>query len=69
MSAFSNILTGEEEDLVKIFYCFHTKENLDDNKNNLASVAKKLKLRPEQLIISFGFNQNSKGLDEIFSVL
>jgi hypothetical protein len=69
MSTFSDILTGEEEDLVKIFYCFHTKENLDDNKNNLASVAKKLKLRPEQLIISFGFNQNSKGLDEIFSVL
>ncbi len=69
MSTFSDILTGEEEDLVKIFYSFQTKENPDDNKNNLAAVAKKLKLRPEQLIISFGFNQNSKGLDEIYSVL
>ncbi len=69
MSTFSDILTGEEEDLVKIFYSFQTKENPDDNKNNLAAVAKKLKLRPEQIIISFGFNQNSKGLDEIYSVL
>jgi len=69
MSTFSDILTGEEEDLVKIFYSFQAKENPDDNKNNLAAVAKKLKIRPEQLIISFGFNQNSKGLDEIVSVL
>jgi len=69
MSTFIDILTGEEEDLVKIFYSFQTKENPDDSKNNLAAVAKKLKLRPEQLIISFGFNQNSKGLDEIYSVL
>ncbi len=70
MSTFCDILKGEEEDLVKIFYSFHVKGNQDDNdKNNLVSVAKKLKLKPEQLIISFGFNQNSKGLDEIFSVL
>jgi len=69
MTTFSDILTGEEEDLVKIFYSFQAKENPDDNKNNLAAVAKKLKLRPEQLIISFGFNKNSKGLDEIYSVL
>ncbi len=69
MSTFNDILTGEEEDLVKIFYSFQTNENPDDNKNNLAAVAKKLKLRPEQLIVSFGFNQNSKGLDEIYSVL
>jgi len=69
MTTFSDILTGEEEDLVKIFYSFQAKDNPDDNKNNLAAVAKKLKLRPEQLIISFGFNKNSKGLDEIYSVL
>jgi len=69
MTTFSDILTGEEEDLVKIFYSFHAKENLDDNKNNLASVAKKLKLKSEQLIVSFGFNRYSKGLDEIHSVL
>jgi len=69
MTTFSDILTGEEEDLVKIFYSFQAKKNSNDNKNKLASVTKKLKLRPEQLIISFGFNQHSKGLDEIFSVL
>jgi len=69
MTTFSDILTGEEEDLVKIFYSFQAKESPDDNKNNLAAIAKKLKLRPEQLIISFGFNKNSKGLDEIYSVL
>ena len=69
MPTFSDILTGKEEDLVKIFYSFQTKGSPDDNKKNLAAVAKKLKLRPEQIIISFGFNQNSKALDEIFSVL
>jgi len=69
MTTFSDILTGKEEDLVKIFYGFQAKENQDDNNNNLAAVAKELKLRPEQLIISFGFNKNSKGLDEIHSVL
>ena len=69
MTTFSDILTGEEEDLVKIFYSFQAKENPDDNRNNLAAVAKKLKLSPEQLIISFGFNRNSKGLDEIYTVL
>jgi len=69
MSTFSDILTGEEEDLVKIFYSFRAKENPDDNKKNLASAAKKLKLKPAQVILALGFNGNIKNLDEIYTAL
>jgi hypothetical protein len=69
MSMFSDILTGEEEDLVKVFYSFRAKENPDDNKNNLASAAKKLKLKPAQLILALGFNRNIKNLVEIYTAL
>jgi len=69
MPIFSDILTGEEEDLVKIFYNFRSDYGTDNNQNHLASAAKKLNLKPEQLTIALGFNQNARGLDEIFSVL
>lgn len=69
MSTFNDILTGEEEDLVKIFYNLRPEKDLDDKKDYLASAAKKLKIKPEQLIVSLGFNRHVKGLDEIFSVL
>jgi len=69
MSTFSDILTGEEEDLVKIFYSFRAKENPDDNKKNLATAAKKLKLKPAQIILALGFNGNIKNLDEIYTAL
>jgi hypothetical protein len=69
MSTFNDILMGEEEDLVKIFFNLKTGKDLENDKDNLALAAKKLKLKPEQLVVSLGFNQNSKGLDEIFSML
>ena len=69
MSAFSNILTGEEEDLVKMFYNFRADDDLDNKQKKLASAAKKLRLKPEQLTIALGFNQNVRGLDEIYSIL
>ena len=69
MSTFSDILTGEEEDLVKIFYSFRAKENPDDNKKNLATAAKKLKLKPAQVIFALGFNGNIRNLDEIYTAL
>ena len=69
MSAFSDILTGEEEDLVKIFYNFRADDGPDNSQKNLALAAKKLKLRPEQLTIALGFNQNARKLHEIFSIL
>ncbi len=69
MSTFNDILTGEEEDLVKIFYIFKKKDDLDDNNTNLASTAKKLKLQPEQLTVALGFNRKARGLDDIASVL
>jgi len=69
MSTFSDILTGEEEDLVKMFYNFRAEEDPDNKQKNLASAAKKIKLKPAQLIFALGFNKNAKGLDEIFSVL
>ena len=48
MSAFSDILTGEEEDLVKMFYNFRTDDDPDNNQKMLASAAK-----------NSGSNQNS----------
>lgn len=69
MSTFNDILTGEEEDLLKIFYIFKEKDGPDDNHTNLASVAKKLKLQPEQLTLALGFNRKARGLNDIFSVL
>ena len=55
MSMFNNILTGAEEDLVKIFYNFRTKDDSEDNKNNLILAAKKFKLHPHQLVFALGF--------------
>ena len=69
MPTFSDILTGEEEDLVKIFYSFRAQKNPDDNKNNLAAAAKKLKLKPAQVILALGFNGNIKNLSEIYTAL
>ncbi|MFT5425785.1 MAG: hypothetical protein ACI9ZT_000718 [Gammaproteobacteria bacterium] len=69
MSTFNDILIGEEEDLVKIFYTFKKKDDPEGNNINLASAAKKLKLQPEKLTIALGFNRNAKGLGDIFSVL
>jgi hypothetical protein len=69
MSTFSDVLTGEEEDLVKIFYSFRAKENPDDNKKNLAAAAKKIKLKPAQVILALGFNVSIKNLDEIYTAL
>jgi hypothetical protein len=69
MSIFKDILTGEEEDLVKIFYIFKKNDDRGDNNTILSSIAKKLKLQPEQLTLALGFNQKVRGLDDIFSVL
>ncbi len=69
MSMFNNILTGAEEDLVKIFYNFRTKDDSEDKKNNLILAAKKFKLHPEQLVFALGFNQKTRELEEIFTSL
>jgi len=69
MSMFNNILTGAEEDLVKIFYNFLTKDDSEDKKNNLILAAKKFRLNPEQLVLSLGFNQKTRELEEIFTSL
>lgn len=69
MSMFNDILTGEEEDLVKIFYIFKNKDDPDGNNTSLVSAAKKFKLQPAQLTFALGFNLKAKGLDDISSVL
>jgi len=69
MSMFNNILTGAEEDLVKIFYNFRTKDDSEDKKNNLILAAKKFKLHPDQLVFALGFNQKTRELEEIFTSL
>jgi len=69
MSKFNDILTGSEENLVKIFYNFRIKDDSEDKKNNLTLAAKKLRLNPEQLVFALGFNQKTRELDEIFTSL
>lgn len=69
MSIFNDILTGEDEELVKIFYKTREKDSTDKKKNSLATAARKLKLKPQQLTFALGFNKNIRQLDEIFSVL
>lgn len=69
MPTFHDIVTGEEEDLTKLFYSFRGKENLEDNKNNLATAATKFKLKLEKLILALGFNPHIKRLEWILTVL
>jgi len=69
MQMFNNILTGSEENLVKIFYNFRIKDDSEDKKNNLVLAAKKFKLNPEQLVFALGFNQKTRELGEIFTSL
>ncbi len=69
MPTFNDILTGEDEDLVKIFYKSRAKDGADKKKTNLAAAARKLKLKPQQLTFALGFNKNIRQLDEIISVL
>ena len=68
MATFNDILTGEAEDLVKIFYSFRPEDD-DEKPELLGKAAKQLKLKSEQLIIALGFNRHAKEMDEIFSLL
>ncbi|MEE9552147.1 MAG: hypothetical protein V3V89_03790, partial [Gammaproteobacteria bacterium] len=68
MASFKEILTGAAEDLVKIFYVYE-KEVPVEVENRLVIIAKKLKLKPGQLICAVGFNPHMRELSEILPIL
>ncbi|MEE9119334.1 MAG: hypothetical protein V3U02_12185 [Calditrichia bacterium] len=68
MASFKEILTGAAEDLVKIFYVYEKKVPVEVE-NRLVIIAKKLKLKPGQLICAVGFNPHMRELSEILLIL
>lgn len=68
MSRFNELLTSEGEELVKTFHVFI---DLDKRvgKKKLGIIAKKLRLRPEQLIVAAGFNPEFRDTPELLPIL
>jgi len=68
MSHFNELLTSEGEELVKKFYVFIGMDEKNEKKK-LGIVAKKLGIRPEQLIVAAGFNPEFRGTPELLPIL
>lgn len=68
MSRFKELLTSEGEELVKKLYVFIDMDK-KDGKKKLGIVAKKLRLRPEQLVVATGFNPEFRGTPELLPIL
>jgi tetrahydromethanopterin S-methyltransferase subunit G len=66
-SVFRNIIGASEEGLVQRFYKY--KDDVTSMGNRLQDIAKKVGLRPEQLVCAIGFNPHSRYLTEIMPLL
>jgi len=66
---FRDILSNSTEGLLKVFYVFGDDEFKGDKAHQLDRIAKKLRLRTEQLICAVGFNPNLVDLTEIIHLL
>jgi tetrahydromethanopterin S-methyltransferase subunit G len=66
-SVFRNIIGASEEGLVQRFYKY--KDDVTSMGNRLQDIAKKVGLRPEQLVCAIGFNPHSRFLTEIMPLL
>ena len=69
MTGFRDILTGNGENLLKIFYVFNNDEIKSYGPDTLEKIAKELRLKPAQLICAVGFNPYFKELTEIIPIL
>lgn len=68
MTAFQDVLSASQEQLVNIFYKLET-DDREDTKNKHSRIAKKLKLNPTQLVCALGFNRGIRDLTEILALL
>ena len=67
MASFRQILTCNEEDLLKAFYIYHSKNN--EARGNTKAIARGLKLKSGQLICAIGFNFNIHNLTELLPLI
>lgn len=67
MSIYNDILCGNEESLLQVFYKYRTPPAAAPRP--LSDVAAGLKLRPEQLLCAIGFNPDARYLVEILPLL
>lgn len=67
MTSFNDLLQASGEDLVRIFYAFHT--NQDKRKKTPAAIAKSMELTNGQLMCGVGFNPQARDSTEIASLL
>ncbi len=65
MVEFNDILCASEEELLQLFHKIKDDDSLTPDEK-LVAVAKKFRLRAEQLVCAVGFNPNARELAEIF---
>ena len=68
MSAFQDILSASQEQLVNLFYKLELNDREETEKKHMR-IAKKLRLNPTQLICALGFNKGTRNLTEILTCL
>jgi hypothetical protein len=68
MISFTDLLTANDADLVKIFYKVKS-DPLVDFIKNINSIATQLELNHSQLVCAIGFNKNIRDLTDIMTVL
>jgi len=68
MISFTELLTANDADLVKIFYKVKSDPSVDFIKN-INSIATQLELNHSQLVCAIGFNKNIRDLTDIITVL
>jgi tetrahydromethanopterin S-methyltransferase subunit G len=66
-SVFREIIGASEEELVQRFYKY--RDEVTSMGNRLQDIARKIGLRPEQLICAIGFNPHARYLTEIMPLL
>ena len=68
MANFNKLIRSPGEELVKRFYAFNDLKG-KENEKRIEVIAKKLGLRPEQLIVATGFNPAFRDLPELLPIL
>lgn len=66
-SVFREIIGASEEELIQRFYKF--RDEVTSMGNRLQEIARRVGLRPEQLVCAIGFNPNARFLTEIMPLL
>ncbi len=67
MASFRQILSCNEEELLKVFYIYHSRHK--EAHGNTNAIAKALKLKSGQLICAIGFNSYIENLTEVLPLI